>query len=82
MSTITIGNASANAYVQTSDISGNLAFTAVGGIINAASISGAVAIPSGTTAQRPNNLVNGMIRYNSTSNVCETYINNTWITFP
>lgn len=82
MSTITIGNANANAYSHTTDTSGNLSFLAVGGLINASSMSGAVAIPSGTTAQRPVNETNGMIRYNSSNNVCEAYVGGSWVTFP
>jgi hypothetical protein len=82
MSTITIGNGIANAVTYTADTTGNLVFTAAGGVVNASSMTGAASIPSGTTAQRPANLVNGMIRYNSTNNVCETYINNIWIAFP
>lgn len=82
MSTITIGNAAANAYAQTSDTTGNLAFTTVGGVINAASLKGAVAIPSGTTAQRPSSTTNGMIRYNSNTSSLEVFIGSSWVTFP
>ena len=82
MSTIAISNGISNTVTITPDVTGNLVFSAVSGIINASSLTGAAAIPTGTTAQRPTNLVNGMIRYNSTNNVCETYINNIWISFP
>lgn len=82
MSTITIGNSSANAYVQTSDTTGNLAFVAVGGVIDASAMNGAVAIPSGTTAQRPSSTENGMIRYNSNTSSLEVLIGSSWVTFP
>ena len=40
--------------------------------------TGAVAVSSGTTAQRPNTPANGMIRYNSTLTAFEGYAANTW----
>lgn len=40
--------------------------------------TGAITLPSGTTAQRPVPPVNGMIRYNTTSNLLEAYINGAW----
>jgi hypothetical protein len=43
--------------------------------------TGAVDIPAGTTAQRPNPAVNGMMRYNTTTLVLEGYANNTWVVF-
>lgn len=43
--------------------------------------TGAVKIPFGTTAQRPANPVNGMIRYNTTTLRVEGYANNTWVAF-
>lgn len=44
--------------------------------------TGAVALPSGTTGQRPGSPVNGMIRYSLTSNSLEAYINSTWSPVP
>ncbi|PCJ98195.1 MAG: hypothetical protein COA45_08585 [Zetaproteobacteria bacterium] len=38
----------------------------------------ALAMPSGTTAQRPGTAVNGMVRYNTTINKLEAYENSTW----
>ena len=38
----------------------------------------AILIPRDTTAQRPTTPVNGMIRYNSTSNSFEGFANNSW----
>jgi hypothetical protein len=43
--------------------------------------TGAVTIPAGTTAQRPNPAVNGMMRYNTTTLRVEGYANNTWVAF-
>jgi len=43
--------------------------------------TGAVKIPAGTTNNRPT-AVTGMIRYNTSNNVLETYINGAWTTFP
>jgi len=40
--------------------------------------TGAVAISSGTTAQRPNTPSNGMIRYNSSNGAFEGYASNAW----
>lgn len=82
MSTITIGNAAANAYVQTGDTTGNLTFSVVGGVVNASTITGAVAVPSGTTAQRPSNITDGMIRYNSNTSSLEVTFSSSWVSFP
>ena len=35
-------------------------------------------VPIGTTAQQPNNPTNGMMRYNTTTNVFENYENSSW----
>jgi hypothetical protein len=43
--------------------------------------TGAVKIPAGTTAQRPSSVVNGMMRYNTTTLRVEGYANNTWVAF-
>jgi len=40
--------------------------------------TGAAAMPSGTTAQQPVSSTNGMIRYNTTTNVIEGYVNGAW----
>jgi hypothetical protein len=42
--------------------------------------TGAIAVHSGTAAQRPASPVNGQIRYNTDANVLEAYINGTWKT--
>jgi hypothetical protein len=81
MSTITIGNGVANAVTYTADTTGNLVFTTIGGVINASSMKGAVAIPSGTTANRPTGS-NGIIRYNTSTANLEAYVGGSWVTFP
>jgi hypothetical protein len=81
MSTITIGNGIANAVTYTADTTGNLVFTTTGGVINASSMKGAVAIPSGTTNNRPTG-VNGIIRYNTSTANLEAYVGGSWVTFP
>jgi hypothetical protein len=44
--------------------------------------TGFLQLPSGTTAQRPGSPVNGDIRYNSTFNVVEQYVSNSWKYMP
>ena len=43
--------------------------------------TGALGLNSGTTGQRPGTPVNGMIRYNSTTNLFEGFENGVWINF-
>jgi hypothetical protein len=43
--------------------------------------TGALGLNSGTTGERPGAPVNGMIRYNSTTNLFEGYENGVWINF-
>ena len=49
------------------------------GILGLTSSVGAISNPSGTTAQRPASPVNGMIRYNTSFNLLETYTNGVWV---
>jgi hypothetical protein len=42
--------------------------------------TGAIKVPSGTTAQRPTSPVNGMIRYNTTLGATEEYRGGAWVT--
>lgn len=80
MSTITIGNGTANAYTQTGDLTGDISIVTAGGVANISG-SGVIIIPVGTTAQRPASPVNGMVRYNTNLNILEGYANNTWVGF-
>mgnify|MGYP005692910725 CR=1 FL=1 len=43
------------------------------------SATGAIQLPSGTTAQRPSSPVNGMIRYSTTNGTIEAYIGGSWV---
>ena len=65
---------------QTADNSGTLELQATSGLVSMANVTGALAIPTGTTAQRPASPVNGMQRWNSTTNVYEVYVNGGWVT--
>ena len=47
-----------------------------------ASMTSAIQLPSGTTAQRPGVPVNGMLRYNSETNNLEAYISGAWVNIP
>ena len=78
MSTISVGNTITTSFVTTGDTTGNLTFSTVGGVVNTASMVGAIAVPSGTTDQRPVNLANGMIRYNSNTSKIEVLTNGSW----
>ena len=46
--------------------------------IQSSTATGAVQLPAGTTAQAPSEGVNGMIRYDSTTNKLMAFINNVW----
>jgi hypothetical protein len=92
MSTINAqaGNSSEfSAIIKVSDGTANLALQTNGSnavVINQSQIAnftstGAVTLPAGTTNNRPT-AVTGMIRYNTSNNVLETYINGAWTTFP
>jgi hypothetical protein len=49
------------------------------GILNLGASTGALTVPTGTTAQRPTG-VNGMLRYNTTTTSLEGYLNGAWTT--
>ena len=46
------------------------------------SMTSAIQLPAGTTAQRPGVPVNGMLRYNSETNNLEAYISGAWANIP
>jgi hypothetical protein len=79
MSIISAGNTVTTAMVQTADTSGNLVFVTTGGVLYANSSAGGLAIPSGTTAQRPASTVNGTVRYNTTLGAVEMYVGGAWV---
>ena len=41
----------------------------------------ALRVPVGTSGQRPASPVNGMVRFNTTTNKLEGYANSTWVAF-
>lgn len=75
---IKTGAADANLVLQTN--SANALVFNDSQLANFAS-TGSVKVPAGTTAQRPSSPVNGMIRYNTSTNTVEGYANNTWVAF-
>lgn len=83
-----IFNANASGIVQTVDTSSSIqlqtANTAAVTIGNDQNITfnstGAIILPSGTTAQRPS-AANGAVRYNTTLNTVEFYSNGSWASF-
>jgi hypothetical protein len=77
MSIINTGTTTTTGFTVSSDTTGNLVITTSRGFINAASSTGALAVPSGTEAQRPGG-VNGMFRYNSDANAFEGYTGGEW----
>jgi len=61
-------NSSVTFSTPTVNIPNNLTFTG----------TGAITLPTGSTAQQPGTPVNGMIRYNSTAQYFEGYTNGAW----
>ena len=46
--------------------------------VGSSTFDGAIQLPIGTTAQRPSSPVAGMIRYNSTNDIVEIYVDGQW----
>lgn len=63
-----VTNSSVTFNTSTANVPNNLIFTG----------TGAIGVPSGTTAQQPGASVNGMIRYNSDNLGLEGYTNGVW----
>ncbi len=78
MSEIRAGTTTTTALVTTGDTSGNIVLTADSGIVTA-NATGALTVPSGTTAQRPATPIAGQLRYNTTTSNVEVY-NGVWQT--
>lgn len=74
-SAVTIGSTSVSLGATATSLSGLTSLT-VSGVVGSAS-TGALTIPSGTTAQRPTPAT-GMVRYNSTLGVVEYYSGSAW----
>jgi hypothetical protein len=64
--------------IYSADGSGILELQSTAGVIVAGNNQGAFVIPAGTTAQRPVNPTNGMLRYNTTVGFVEIYKDGTW----
>jgi len=79
-SIINASSTGAGGIIQTADASGTLELQASSGLVNMNNVTGAMANPVGTTAQRPSSPVNGMQRYNTTTSALECYINGGWVT--
>ena len=66
------------------DATGNVAIGATSPLaildVNAAGTNSAIIVPRDTTGNRPTG-VNGMIRYNTTANAMEGFVNGTWSSF-
>lgn len=62
-------------------VGGNLAVTGTTNLTGSLSLSGtgALGLPDGTTAQRPGTPTQGMVRFNSTLGVLETFDGTNWI---
>ena len=78
MSTFAAGNTLSTGIIITSDTTGNIALSAINGLIDASSTSGALVVPQGTTTQRPGNTANGQLRFNSTLGSFEGYSAGAW----
>lgn len=65
-----VTNSSVTFNTPTANVPNNLLFTG----------TGAIAVPSGTTAQQPGSSINGMIRYNTDNLSFEGYANGLWNT--
>jgi len=74
MSTI---NANSSGILHTSDTSGDLNLQSSTGLVGVTG-TGAVNLPSGTTAQRPASPTPGYTRINLTTNFLETYYDGAW----
>ena len=79
MSEIRAGTTTTTALVSTGDTTGNIVLTPDSGIATI-SATGALTVPSGTTAQRPATPVAGMTRWNTTLGAYEVYAGTTWVT--
>ena len=65
-----LSNTAGNTIITSAN---SITMNAVSGIINASVTTGALIVPTGTTAQRPVNAANGAIRWNTSNNWAEIY---------
>lgn len=76
-----------NALVTAMQISGTTGDVGIGSTSPVSSLdvsqkTDAVALPAGTTAQRPSSPVNGMVRYNNSNTGLEGYVSSAWAPLP
>lgn len=80
-SAVTIGSTSVSLGATATTIAGLTSVTSTtvvaSGVVGS-SATGALTMPSGTTAERPGSPTTGMVRYNTTSSVVEYYNGTTW----
>ena len=80
-SAVTIGSTSVSLGATATTLAGLTSVTSTtvvaSGVVGT-SATGALTMPSGTTAERPASPVTGMIRYNTTTGVTEYYNGTTW----
>lgn len=79
MSTITISTIPQRALSITGDTTGNLEIITTAGMVSTGNNTGAMKVPTGTTAQRPSSPVSGTLRYNTTINKFEVYSGTQWL---
>jgi hypothetical protein len=70
---------SAGTGISVNTSTGAVTITNTGAVYGATTATtGYFALPAGTTAQRPGSPANGFIRYNTSNNELESYINSSW----
>jgi hypothetical protein len=75
---LTFTSATSGTITSINTASTELSFNPSLGIFNLSGATGALNIPTGTTAQRPASPVVSMVRYNTTTSSYEVYINSSW----
>ena len=70
---------SVTGITSSADNSGTLELQAISGLVNMNNVTGALAMPTGTTAQRPSSPIAGQMRYNTTTQQIEVYDGSSWI---
>ena len=63
---------------SSADNSGTLELQAISGLVNMNNVTGALAVPKGTTAQRPSSPITGQQRWNTTTASMEFYNGSSW----
>lgn len=71
-----LSNTAGNTIITSAN---SITMNAVSGIIDASNTTGALIVPTGTTAQRPVNAANGAIRWNTSNTGVEFYNSSAWV---